>query len=149
MSHSVWYDVALRCSRCGHTTSAERTPLYSYGLNPDPGDVRLAPGQTLPLDPVDFDDAFERLRPADADGRQRALEHWACPSCGAPEYALVTFAPAPPDGYRLEAVEAIDLVPAHVPLLHLASRRALDALQSQSRAQDAAVLAALDAARQG
>jgi hypothetical protein len=149
MSHSVWYDVALRCSRCGHTVSAERTPLYSYGLNPDPGDVRLAPGQTLPLDPVDFDDAFERLRPAAADGRLRALEHWACPVCGAPEYALLSFVPAPPEGYRLESVQTIDLTPADVPPLHLVSRRALDALRSQSRPQDAAVLAALEQLRRG
>ncbi|MFN7571805.1 MAG: hypothetical protein ACK5TK_10205 [Betaproteobacteria bacterium] len=146
MTHSVWYDADLRCSCGQHVTRAADTRLYSYRLNPEVRDIRLAPGQTLALDPEDFDDAFKRLRAPAADDRLRALEVWSCPSCGLPEYAILTFVPTPPDDYRLESVEAVDIEPAHVPQLHLVSWRALESLRLQSRAHDAAVLAAIDQA---
>ena len=142
-SERVWYDVELSCPGCAVVVRAH---FYSYGLSPFVNDVSIAIGQSLAIEVGDLEIAFGRLRPADAAGREHALETWGCPRCGAPLYALLTFVPAGSDGYRLTSVETFAVTLEALECVELVSFRAIDTFRHFSHPENTDILAVLDVA---
>jgi hypothetical protein len=129
MSHAIWYDVPFTCLQCRSVISADDTQVHTPGLNPETGDLRLAPGQEIEMGRADFDDAFRPVHGVSKDGEIRALEEWSCPVCGAPQFARLVFAPVPPAAYRLISAETVPMTLETVQGASMVSPRVIRALQ--------------------
>jgi hypothetical protein len=121
MSRTIWFEGVLTCLHC-NSVAGPKTDLQTSGLNQEPVDDHVAPGDILEITQNDFRGSFITIRDPANDPMIFALEQWGCPSCDWVQWARIEFEPIDARHFRYVSARTVAMTLAEVQSAHYLSR---------------------------
>ena len=109
MSHTIWFNVPLRCHQCGDLSDGKTIQMYSSNILIDSIDQWVKVGDKIEAESEDFAEAYFLINEPKSATDYTILEQWSCPHCAAVQWAKISFEKCEDDQFRLLGVESIKL----------------------------------------